>query len=135
MKILIKSGIVVNPQNNHVGQCDIRIEDERITEIGENLSEKEEDQVIDATNLFIAPGFIDLHVHLREPGFSEKETIYTGTRACAKGGYTRVVCMPNTKPALDTPEVIDALMALCKKDAVISVIPRSEERRGGEECR
>ena len=53
VKILIKSGIVVNPQNNHVGQCDIRIEDERITEIGENLSEKEEDQVIDATNLFI----------------------------------------------------------------------------------
>lgn len=130
MKILIKNGIVVNPQNNHEGQYDIRIEDKRITEIGENLSEKDDDQVIDATNLFIAPGFIDLHVHLREPGFSEKETIYTGTRACAKGGYTRVVCMPNTKPALDTPAVIEALMDLCKKDAVITVVPTGAITKG-----
>lgn len=123
MKRLIKNGTLVNPKNNQVGQYDIRIEDERIIEVGVNLSDHGDDEVIDASGLHIAPGFIDLHVHLREPGFPEKETIYTGTRACAKGGYTTVVCMPNTNPALDTASVIEKLFDLCKRDSVITVVP------------
>lgn len=90
---------------------------------------------IDASGLLLFPGFIDLHVHFREPGFSEKETVYTGSRASAKGGFTTVVCMPNTRPALHSADVLKELGEIIRNDAVIDVFPCgaiTKEIRGEE---
>jgi len=81
------------------------------------------DAVIDATGKRVFPGFIDLHVHLREPGFENKETIKTGSMACAKGGYTTVACMPNTKPVIDSIENLRILKDIIEKDSVINIMP------------
>lgn len=125
--ILIKNGNVIDTNENKIKKMDILIDQEKILKIGfelENtLCESKDIQIIDANNLYVSPGFIDLHVHLREPGFEFKETIYTGSRACAKGGYTTVFCMPNTKPALDHVEVIKRLKEVIKRDSVIDIIP------------
>lgn len=125
--ILIKNGKVIDPIAKRIQKTDILIDQERILKIGSGLemsiSIPSEVQIIDAKNLYVSPGFIDLHVHLREPGFEFKETIYTGSRACAKGGYTTVFCMPNTKPALDHVEVIERLKDILKRDSVIDIIP------------
>lgn len=125
MKKIIRNGYLLNPKTQLKGYYDIVIENGEILEV---LSQGTAivsgiDEVIDATGLTVVPGFIDLHVHLREPGFEHKETIYTGTRACAKGGYTTVVCMPNTLPALDSVETIEQLKTIINRDAVIDVIP------------
>ncbi len=79
--------------------------------------------IIDAAGFMLFPGFIDLHVHFREPGFTEKETVYTGSRASARGGFTTVVCMPNTKPALHSAEVLNELSEIIRRDAVVDVLP------------
>lgn len=130
--LLIANGTVINPKTDQMELLDILIQDARIIEIGINLTDyanalcrvNESDlEVIDAKGYYITPGFIDLHVHLREPGFEFKETIYTGSRACAKGGYTSVVCMPNTKPALDTAMTIENLKKIIERDSVISIYP------------
>lgn len=84
---------------------------------------EDENTVIDGSGMYVFPGFIDLHVHFREPGFSEKETVYTGSRASAKGGFTTVVCMPNTRPALDSAETLGLLGEIIRRDAVIDVLP------------
>jgi dihydroorotase len=127
MKTWIQGGYLINPKTKTEGYYDVVLEDGVIADIrlpGELSEEKSASfEILDATGLTLVPGFIDLHVHLREPGFEHKETIYTGTRACAKGGYTTVACMPNTKPALDTPEHIRALKAIIERDAVIEVLP------------
>ena len=81
------------------------------------------DTIIDCTNKYIVPGFVDVHVHLREPGFSYKETIYSGTKACARGGYTCVFTMPNLKPAPSTLETLKQQLDIIEKDACIKVIP------------
>ncbi len=130
--ILIANGTIINPKTDQMAQLDILIQDGRIIEIGANLAQNitclistsEMDvEIIDAKGYTITPGFIDLHVHLREPGYEFKETIYTGSRACAKGGYTSVVCMPNTKPALDCVETIETLKQIIERDSVISIYP------------
>ena len=120
---LIKNGFVINPKTEQFEKLDILIENDRILHVGKDIQVDESVDKIDVVGHFIAPGFIDLHVHLREPGFEVKETIYTGTRACAKGGYTSVVCMPNTKPALDSAETLEKLFKIIEKDSVISVYP------------
>jgi dihydroorotase len=130
--LLIANGTIINPKTDQMEQLDILINEDRIIEIGTGLAEKvntserftkSEIEVIDAKGYFVTPGFIDLHVHLREPGFEHKETIFTGSRACAKGGYTSVVCMPNTKPALDSVETIEKLKKIIERDSVISIYP------------
>lgn len=125
--ILIKNGKVIDPVSNRVQKTDILIDQDRILKIGcdleKSISVANEVEIIDVKNLYVSPGFIDLHVHLREPGFEFKETIYTGSRACAKGGYTTVFCMPNTKPALDHVEVIERLKDTINRDSVIDIIP------------
>ena len=130
--LLFANGTIINPKTDQMEQMDILIKEDRIIEIGTNLVKKTsasdsyittDIEVIDAKGYYITPGFIDLHVHLREPGFEYKETIFTGSRACAKGGYTSVVCMPNTKPALDRVETIEKLKEIIERDSVISIYP------------
>lgn len=107
--ILIKGGHVVDPKNKIDGIMDILVEGETINKIDKNIEVKSEYEVVDATNLMVFPGLIDMHVHLREPGFEHKETIQTGLAAAAKGGFTTVACMPNTKPAIDDRTIVESI--------------------------
>jgi dihydroorotase len=88
----------------------VMMELDQVVEIGENLSSNGVDEVYDCTGMWIAPGLVDPHVHLREPGQEHRETIITGTQAAAAGGYTTICCMPNTNPPLDTPSLIDFIL-------------------------
>ncbi|WP_099225312.1 dihydroorotase [Listeria costaricensis] len=118
---LIKNGQLLNDQGEFVSK-DILIEDEKIRLIAENI-EATEAEVFDAAGKFIAPGLIDVHVHLREPGGEHKETIATGTAAAARGGYTTICAMPNTKPVPDSKETMQALMKRIKETAKVRVLP------------
>lgn len=121
MKLLLKNTrYIVN--SGQTKQGDILIENGKIKEIGLDLK-AEPDQTIDASGLMVAPGFIDLHVHLREPGGERKETIATGTLAAAKGGFTTIAAMPNTRPVPDTKEQMEWLQARIKETAHVRVLP------------
>jgi dihydroorotase len=121
--MLIRGGRLIDPSQGVDALRDVRIVDGRVAEIGEHLETTPGDAAIDATNAIVAPGFIDMHVHLREPGFPEKETIATGTRAALQGGFTAVACMPNTRPPLDTADVLAQLKALVARDGQCRVYP------------
>jgi dihydroorotase len=121
--MLIRGGRLVDPSQSIDALRDVRIVDGRVAEIGEHLAPAPRDIVIDAANAIVAPGFIDMHVHLREPGFTEKETIEAGTQAALQGGFTAVACMPNTEPALDTLEVLARLEAIVARDGRCRVYP------------
>lgn len=105
MRLLIKGGQVVIPAHQIRPMADILIDNGKIVRMEKSL-EAESAQVVDAGGLVVAPGLVDLHVHLREPGFEDKETIATGCAAAAKGGVTTLVAMPNTRPAADCPEIV-----------------------------
>ncbi|CAD2078130.1 dihydroorotase [Jeotgalicoccus coquinae] len=107
--------------NNEEQTSDVYIKDGKIAEIGQNLNA--DGEVIDCTGLLLTPGLVDVHVHLREPGFEHKETIETGSRAAARGGFTTICPMPNTNPIIDTPEILRDLNTKIKEDAVIKVLP------------
>lgn len=107
MDILIKGGHVINPATKMDEVADVRIENDEIAEIGKNLKAKKTDRVIQAKGYYVMPGFIDMHVHFRDPGFEQKEDIYTGMAAAAHGGYTSVLTMPNTKPVVDNADVVN----------------------------
>ena len=136
MSLLIKNGHILDPANGRDEICDIYMEGETITETGKDLSldgkfkEGDSQTVIDASGKYVMPGFVDLHVHLREPGFEYKETIKTGTAAMAKGGFTAVCPMPNTKPATDSPEMIRKILAIAKRDSQIHVYPVGAVTKG-----
>ena len=123
MKTLIKNGRVIDPATKTDAVTDILIEDGIIAMRGDQLGEGNADEVIDATGCYVMPGLIDLHVHLREPGFEHKETIETGTKAMAKGGFTTVCPMPNTKPATDCVEVVKYIVDKAKEVSPINVLP------------
>ena len=112
MGILIKNGRVINPATSLDKVTDLLIEDNKITSIADNIEGDYE--IIDATGKVVCPGFVDLHVHLREPGFEDKETIESGTKAAVAGGVTTVVCMPNTKPAIHSREVVELIQNQAK---------------------
>ena len=107
--ILIKGGHVVDPKNNLDGNFDILVDGSRIAAIEKDIVPGPDYEVVDAKGLLVFPGLIDMHVHLREPGLDHKETIVTGLQAAAKGGFTTVACMPNTKPAIDDRTIVEAL--------------------------
>lgn len=133
LKILIKNGHITDPANNIDKIADLLIENGKIAEIKENISQSY-DEVIDAEGMFVAPGFIDPHVHLRDPGLTHKEDIITGTNAAAAGGFTGVACMPNTKPVIDNEETIKYILDKAK-DAKAKVYPIASITKGmkGEE--
>lgn len=105
MKLLIKQGTVVDPAGGLKGSMDFLIEDGRIKCIGSDLYEPRA-QILNAEGCCVAPGLVDMHVHLRDPGFTDKEDIVTGTNAAARGGFTSIACMANTNPVADSPEVL-----------------------------
>ena len=105
MSILISGGTVIDPAGER--RVDVRIAGGRIAEVGDSLTVGDDDQLFDATGRIVCPGFVDLHTHLREPGREEAETIETGSRAAAKGGYTCVIAMPNTDPTQDSVSVVE----------------------------
>ncbi len=109
MKLLLKNASVINPaQNLNEKKYDIFIQDGIIVETGNNLqAQSDETKIIDLSGKIIAPGFIDIHVHLREPGREDEETVETGCNAAANGGFTAVACMPNTEPAIDSAEIVE----------------------------
>lgn len=120
MGILLKNGKIL--EKNELIKKDILIEDKIIKSISNEIDPFNH-EVIDCSGLFISPGFIDIHVHLREPGYENKETIETGTKAAAKGGYTLICAMPNTKPVPDSVENIDYIRQLIAEKALIKVLP------------
>jgi len=121
--LLIKGGLVIDPAARLNAAMDVLLRDGRVAEVGlPNKIHSSADETFDARGLIVAPGFIDLHVHLREPGQSYKETIASGTAAAAAGGFTSVCCMPNTSPVVDSPEWI-AWMQQPQRGAVVNVFP------------
>ena len=131
MKILIKNGRIINPADGMDKVSDMLVEDGIVKEISQNINTSA-DKVIDANKMWVTPGFIDLHVHLREPGFEHKETIATGSRAAAAGGYTTVCCMPNTKPVTDNIEVVEYIRIEAEKNGVVNVLPIGAITKGQE---
>ena len=122
--LLIKNGYMIDPKSGREGNYDILIEDGRIVEIAPSISTESVDttkgdlEVLDATGLVIAPGLVDVHVHFRDPGFTAKEDIYTGAAAAAKGGYTTVVMMANTKPTIDNAETLQYVLEKGKETGI-----------------
>ena len=119
---LIRGGRVIDPGSGRDGVADVLVRDGVIAAVGHDLDEASA-TVVDATDLVVAPGLIDVHVHLREPGGEAKETIATGTAAAAAGGFTAICCMPNTTPPLDRPEVLHDLARRVARDGRVRVYP------------
>ena len=120
--ILLKNGHVVDPAQNLNGTADILIEGQTIQAVGQNL-EAPGAQIIDLQGKVVMPGFIDLHVHLREPGREDKETVLTGTQAAIHGGFTSIACMPNTTPVADNEAIIESVLYKAHKAQLADVYP------------
>lgn len=120
MRILIKNGQVINPATNTNEVLDLLIEDKAVVKMESDITE-EADRVVDARGCFVMPGFIDLHVHFRDPGLEHKETIETGSKAAVCGGYTTVFAMPNTKPVADNADVINYVHNKAKEIGITNV--------------
>ncbi len=134
MSILIKNGRVIDPANKIDKIADVLVEQGKIAKVAADLKDHTE-TILDASGRIVAPGLVDMHVHLREPGREDKETVYSGTQAAAKGGITTVLAMPNTMPAMDSPEHLVLLQAIIKRDARVKVLACGAitKGRGGEE--
>ncbi len=135
MKILIKNGRVIDSVNNIDRVADLLVENGRISRIEQNISGVSDAEIIDAAGQLVVPGLIDMHTHLREPGFEYKETIRTGTMAAAAGGFTTVCCMPNTKPVNDSQSVTEFILHKAATEGVVNVLPVGAITKGsrGEE--
>ena len=129
--LLIKNGRVIDPASDHDGVADVWIEDGIIKGVGPGLSPAGA-EVFDATGLVVAPGFIDMHVHLREPGFEHAETIETGARAAAAGGFTSICPMPNTAPVNDSATVTTYIVERARRHAVVNVFPIGAITKGSQ---
>lgn len=121
MTLIIKNGRVIDPAVQHDSVADILIKDGKIVKVMEGIQEQA-DRQIDAAGCFVMPGFIDLHVHLRDPGFEEKETVATGAAAAARGGYTTIVAMPNTRPVVDHADVVNYVHNKAKSVTKVNVL-------------
>ncbi|MSV34400.1 MAG: dihydroorotase [Bryobacterales bacterium] len=129
--LLIKNGRVIDPASGHDGVADVWIEDGFIKGVGAGLTAAGA-EVFDATGLVVAPGFIDMHVHLREPGFEHAETIETGARAAAAGGFTSICPMPNTAPVNDSPTVTTYIIEKARRHAIVNVFPIGAITKGSQ---
>ena len=134
MKILLKNGTLIDYKTKVFEKKDILIEDDKIKKIGNEITELV-DKVIDCTNFNIIPGMIDMHCHLREPGFEHKETIETGSKSAVCGGFTTICPMPNTKPTPDSIMVLQRIMEEAKRVNLCNIFPYASVTKGekGEE--
>ena len=134
MKTLFKNGKVIDYATKTKEKMDILIENNKILKIQKEINE-EADKIIDCTNLNIIPGMIDIHCHLREPGFEYKETIETGSKSAVKGGFTTICPMPNTKPTPDNAEVLQKIISEANRVGLCNVLPYGSVSKGekGEE--
>jgi len=132
--VLIRGGRVIDPARSVDMIADVLLRDGRIAAVGANLP-ADGATVVDATSLVVCPGFVDLHCHLRDPGFEYKETIATGTAAAARGGFTTVCCMPNTQPPIDSRAAVEYVLRVAATTASVRVLPIgcvSKGRQGKE---
>ena len=134
MITLLKNGTLIDYKTNTFEKKDILIENEKIKEIASNIAE-EADKIIDCNNLYIMPGMIDIHCHLREPGFEYKETIETGSKSAVAGGFTTICPMPNTKPTPDSTIILKKIIEEGKRVNLCNILPYASVSKGekGEE--
>ncbi len=136
MKLLIKGGRVIDPAQNLDEELDLLVEDGEISKLAKGIVVNEgECQIINAQGLLVVPGLIDMHVHLREPGFEYKENIQSGTRSAAMGGFTSIACMPNTNPVVDNQAIVEFIKFKAKTEGIVNVYPIGSISKGlkGEE--
>ncbi len=134
-EILIVNGTVLDPARKEPRQAAVRISGGKIAEVGPGLKPGNGAKVIDAASCYVTPGLIDIHVHLREPGFEAKETIATGSAAAVAGGFTTICCMPNTQPALDDATQIEFVLTQAARAGLCTVLPLgaiTKGRKGAE---
>ena len=134
MTILIKNGRVLDPATGTDGIADVLLEEGRIRAVEPDIL-TEADRILDAAGCFVMPGFIDLHVHLRDPGYEYKETVETGSAAAARGGFTTILAMPNTKPVVDNADVVRYVLHKAEDAGLANVLQIGAITRGqrGEE--
>lgn len=134
MKTLLKNGTILDYKTNTEEKLDVLIDGTKISKLAKNIDEPA-DKTIDCTGLYIMPGMIDIHCHLREPGFEHKETIETGSKSAAAGGFTTICPMPNTKPVPDNTETLEWIISKAKEVDICNVLPYASVTKGekGEE--
>ncbi|UCG78107.1 MAG: dihydroorotase [Nitrospirota bacterium] len=135
MKVLIRNGHIVDPSQGLDSKGDLLVEGRTILKTGKNIKVKANDpeiRIVDASGLYVMPGLVDMHVHLREPGFEYKETIRTGTLAAVRGGFTSVCCMPNTKPVNDNETVTEFILRKAFAEGSCYVYPIGAITKGQE---
>ena len=130
-KICIKGGRIIDPANKTDAVGDVLVDRGKIVAVGEHI-DCTDAQSIDASDRIVAPGLIDMHVHLREPGREDEETISSGTRAAVKGGFTSLACMPNTNPVADTASVVEMILEKARDEGVVNVFPIAAITKGRE---
>src|SRR5205085_6840837 len=135
--LLLTGGRIIDPSQDLDAPGDLLLRDGKVAAIGKEASSKApaDAKRVDVKSLIVCPGLIDLHVHLREPGQSAKETIATGTAAAARGGFTSIVCMPNTSPSIDSPAAVALIREKAAREGVINVFVSGAITKGiaGEE--
>lgn len=119
-KVLIKNGTLILPQSNRTIEADVLIDDGVIVQIEPGINDGKAER-INASGYLVGPGFINLHVHFREPGEEKKEDLFSGSRAAVKGGFTSVLCMPNTRPPIDSPLLISYLLSRAREVGLVNV--------------
>lgn len=129
MKLLIKNGTVIDPLSKHERTTDILIENGQVLAVSSDIQD-EDAQILDARGLTVCAGLIDMHVHFRDPGFTYKEDIISGSNAAAHGGFTTVACMPNTNPTIDTPEMIQYIFQRSDEGSGVHVMPIAAVSKG-----
>ncbi len=128
--LLIKGGRVINPSTQTDELLDVLVIDGSIARISQSITPESQAEILDATEKIVMPGLIDMHVHLREPGFEYKEDIESGTKAAAMGGFTAVACMPNTEPACDNDSVVSRILERARKTGWVKVYPIGAVTKG-----
>src|SRR4030042_6265501 len=121
--LLIRGGRIIAPSQDIDNTASLLVKDGKILWLGDGAPPEEDYAVLDVAGLIRCPGFIDFHCHLRQPGYEDRETIATGTRAAARGGFTTLCCMPNTNPPLDSGEMLNYVRTIAAREGVIRVFP------------
>ncbi len=120
-RLLIKNGRVCDPFSSLDEERDVLVEDGKIKDVAKNIQSSQNTEVIDAKGKVVMPGLVDMHVHLRDPGRQDEETIYSGTRAAAAGGFTSIACMPNTEPVIDNSSVVEYVLSKARSEGCVNV--------------